>query len=116
MRLEFGHVAGLGQVGVRAEVESSDAVVDRAERADDDDGGRDAGGPGIADDVASVLVRKHEVDEGQIVRIPHEKRGSVSAALGGGAGIAQLGQSFVEELPFRVVVFDYQCSHAAIIA
>lgn len=58
VRLELGHVAGLGQIGVSAEVEPRDAVVGRTERADDDHRGLDADGTGFADDVASVFAGK----------------------------------------------------------
>lgn len=116
VRLEFGHVAGLGQIGVSAEVEPRDAVVGRAERTDDDHRGFDAGGSGFADDVASVFAGKHEVDDGEIVLVSSEMTESDTAVLCGSAEIAQLGQSPAEELPLGVVVFDYQRGHAVIIA
>ena len=66
-RQQLGEGEGLDQIIVAAGAQAFHAVVDRAERAEDQDGDADLGGAQRGDDGEPVHARQHAVDDQRVV-------------------------------------------------
>ncbi len=102
---------GLGEVVVAPGLQAPDPVIDRAECAQHQDGGREAPAAHFLDDREPVQVGQHAIGHDQIELSLRGALQPLAPVVGTGNLVAALTQPFDEELRSLGVVFDEKDVH-----